>query len=203
MSEPSDCQDEDQLFELDVQQIVRILAAPGEIKQEFALLLAQDEAIRQKQRQKEEQLNLEYIRSHGLNEAEERLTRKRKQESEDEALALALQQEFNQEAERMKDDPHEKPVRSTRRSSRISSPQIPASIRLSDEWASGDMSQVSPDSRPKKRRSSVRKSVPKGTATPVSSQEPTERVASHSPVIESQKCVIFDHAYCLPWNETD
>lgn len=83
-------------YERDCDQIMRDFAKPGEIKAEFEQLIAREEEMRRRQREKEEEMSLTLIRTK-FSEDTERITRQRKMEQDDEALARALQHQMDQE----------------------------------------------------------------------------------------------------------
>jgi hypothetical protein len=91
-----DDMDEDE-YNMQCDQVIRDMAEPGEIRKEFEEQLAKEEEIRRREQQKEEQLSLSFIKRQ-LADENERVTRQRKMEQDDERYARALQRQMDQEA---------------------------------------------------------------------------------------------------------
>ena len=94
-------QDDELEYETQCDQIMRDMAAPGEIKKEFEDLLARDQEIRRRERDKEEEMSMNFIRTKYKVDTE-RITRRRQVEQDDAALARQLQRRLDQEEEETK-----------------------------------------------------------------------------------------------------
>lgn len=108
--------DDEVAYDMQCDQIVRDMAAPGEIRKEFEQEMEREAMIRRREREKEEEISLSFIRTN-FGEDTERITRQKKMERDDAALARLLQRQMDQEEEQMKRGTKQTDKRRTRRES--------------------------------------------------------------------------------------